>query len=47
MQKQNSKNKLLAFGFLAAVIASIAFIAATGRIKMALDKESMILRRQV
>jgi hypothetical protein len=35
-QKQNSKNKLLTFGFLAAVIASMAFMASNGGIKAAL-----------
>jgi hypothetical protein len=36
MQKQNNKNKPLVFGFLAAVIASMAFIAGNGGIKAAL-----------
>ena len=36
MQKQNNKNKLLVFGFLAAAIASMAFIAGNGGIKAAL-----------
>jgi hypothetical protein len=37
-QKQNSKNKLLTFGFLAAVIASMAFMAGSGGIKAALGQ---------
>jgi hypothetical protein len=36
MEAQNSKNKLLLFGFLAAVIASMTFIAGSGGIKAAI-----------
>ena len=36
MQKQSNKNKLVVFGFLAAIIASMTFIAVNGGIKAAL-----------
>jgi hypothetical protein len=38
MQKLNNKNRLLTFGFLAAVIASMAFMAGNGGIKAALGQ---------
>jgi len=36
MESQNSKNKLLLLGFLAAVIASMSFIVGSGGIKSAM-----------
>jgi hypothetical protein len=40
MQNQNNKNKLLIFGFLAATIASMAFMVANGGVRTALAQGS-------